>query len=285
MSSGLSQARLARLDAVIAGHVDRGEIPGIVALVARRGDVHVEVAGSLALGNAPPMTRDAIFRISSVTKPITAVATMILVEECKLRLDDPVDDLLPELANRRVLKSIESVLDDTVSANRAITLRDLLTLRMGFGLLMRPPGATPIQRAAEALALGQGPPNPMAFPPPDEWIRRLGTLPLILQPGEQWMYNTGADVLGVLIARASRTSFPDFLAERVFEPLGMKDTAFFVPTENQHRLTTSYTPMQPPAHFRSSMAPLADSGTRRRHSPPARGDSSPLWTTCFCSAR
>ncbi|MBA2686019.1 MAG: beta-lactamase family protein [Gemmatimonadaceae bacterium] len=227
---------------IMAGYVERGEIPGAVTLVARRGDVHVDAVGSLALGGAAPMARDSIFRISSMTKPVTAVAAMILVEECKLRLDEPADDLLPELVNRRVLVRLESELDDTVPAKRAITLRDLLTSRMGFGIVMRAPGSTPIQRATDALALGQGAPNPMVCPPPDEWMRRFGTLPLMHQPGEQWMYNTSLDVLGVLIARASGMSLPDFLSERVFEPLGMFDTAFFVPKNKQHRFTTAYIP-------------------------------------------
>jgi len=224
----------------MSGYVERGEVPGIVTLLSRNGHTHVDAVGALALGDATPMGRDSIFRISSVTKPITAIATMILVEECKLRLDEPVDRLLPELANRRVLSRPDAELDDTVPSKRAITVRDLLTFRMGFGIMMLPPDATPIQRAASALELGQGPPNPQHFPAPHEWMRRFGTLPLIHQPGEGWMYNSGADVLGVLIARASGQSFPDFLHERLFEPLGMTDTAFFVPREKQARFATCY---------------------------------------------
>ena len=153
------------------------------------------------------MQRDTIFRIASMTKPITAAAAMILVEECKLRLDDPVDPWLPELANRRVLKDISSPLEDTVPANRPITLRDLLTFRMGFGSVMAMPGTHPIQRAVNEQQIGgDGPPKPAETPNPDEWMRRLGALPLMCQPGERWMYNTGSDVLGVLIARASGQS-------------------------------------------------------------------------------
>src|SRR5207247_852888 len=159
--------------------------------------------------------------ISSMTKPVTAVAAMILVEECRLRLDEPVDRLLPELAGRRVLQRIDGPLEDTVPAHRPITARDLLTFRLGWGLVMAPPGATPIQRAMDELRLGQGPPSPSTPPEPDEWIRRLGTLPLMHQPGEQWMYTTGSDVLGVLVARASGQPFEAFLRERIFEPLGM----------------------------------------------------------------
>ncbi len=175
-----------------------------------------------------------------MSKPITAVATLILVEECALRLDEPVDRLLPELANRKVLKQLDGPLDDTVPARRPITVRDLLTFRMGFGQLMAPPDAYPILRAANELQIGMGPPNPSAMPAPDEWIRRLGTLPLMHQPGERWLYNTGSDVLGVLIARASGQSFETFLRERIFEPLGMKDTGFSVPAAKIDRLATSY---------------------------------------------
>src|SRR6478672_12006158 len=190
---GFSKPRLDRMRTVMQGYVDRGEIPGIVTLVSRHGDTHAEAFGSLTLGGTVAMRPDSIFRISSVTKPITAIATMILVEECKLRLDEPVDRLLPELANRRVLSRPDAELDDTVPSKRAITVRDLLTFRMGFGIMTLPPDATPIQRAASALELGQGPPNPQHFPAPHEWMRRFGTLPLIHQPGEGWMYNSGAD--------------------------------------------------------------------------------------------
>jgi CubicO group peptidase (beta-lactamase class C family) len=239
-SGGFSKERLAAMRTLMQGYVERGEIPGIVTLVSRHGHTNAHAFGSLTLGGAEPMRRDTIFRLSSVSKPITAAAAMILVEECKLRLDEPVDRLLPELANRRVLSRFDAELDDTVPARRAITVRDLLTFRMGFGILMLPPDETPIQRAASALDLQQGPPNPQGYPPPDEWMRRLGTLPLIYQPGERWIYHTGCDVLGVLIARASAMSFPDFLRERLFEPLGMKDTAFFVPPAKQARFATQY---------------------------------------------
>ena len=139
-AGGLSKSRLERMHQVLSGHIERNDIPGLVALVSRNNDVHVETLGALAFGEAPPMQRDTIFRIASITKPITAVAAMILVEECKLRLDDSIEPWLPELANRRVLKSISSDLDDTVPALRAITLRDLLTYRMGFGSVMADAG-------------------------------------------------------------------------------------------------------------------------------------------------
>ncbi len=238
--AGLSQARLARMHEVMAGYVERGEVPGVVTLVSRRGEVHVDAVGIKSVGGSDPMRRDTIFRIASMTKPVTAAAAMILVEECRLRLDEPVDRLLPEMAGRQVLKRLDGPLGDTVPAHRPITLRDLLTFRMGFGIVMAPPGTYPIQAATGELLLGQGPPQPQTPPAPDEWVRRLGTLPLMHQPGERWMYHTGSDVLGVLIARASGQPFETFLRERLFEPLGMKDTGFSVPAAKLDRLATSY---------------------------------------------
>jgi CubicO group peptidase (beta-lactamase class C family) len=238
--SGLSKARLERMHDVMAGYVDRGQVPGLVALVSRAGELRVDALGSLAVGGQSRVQRDTIFRIASMTKPVTAAAAMILVEECQLRLDEPVDRLLPELADRKVIKRFEGALDDTVPAKRSITVRDLLTFRMGFGIVVAPPDPCPILKAASDLRIGLGPPSPRSMPAPDEWIRRLGSLPLMHQPGKKWMYSTGSDVLGVLIARASGQPFEAFLRERIFDPLGMKDTGFSVPAEKINRLATSY---------------------------------------------
>jgi CubicO group peptidase (beta-lactamase class C family) len=220
-SAGLSTARLTRLHDVMPGYVERGEVPGLVALVTRRDETHVEALGMKALGGSDPVQRDTIFRIASMTKPITAAAAMILVEACKLRLDEPVDRLLPELADRRVLNRLDGPLDDTEPAKRPITLRDLLTFRMGFGIVMAPPGAYPIQTAVNDLLLGQGM-QPSLPPGPDEWIRRFGTLPADAPTRREVDVHTGSDVLSVLIARASGQPFDAFLQERVFKPLGMK---------------------------------------------------------------
>jgi CubicO group peptidase (beta-lactamase class C family) len=225
---------------VMVGAVESGKVPGLVTLVSRRGKVHVDVVGKQAFEDPTPMRRDTIFRISSMTKPIIAVAAMILVEECKLRLDEPVDALLPELAERKVLKRLDGPLDDTVSANRPISVRDLLTFRMGFGLIMAPPDTYPILLAANEQQIGMGLPSPSTMPAPDEWMRRLGRLPLMYQPGERWIYNTGSDVLGVLIARASGQPLETFLRERIFEPLEMRDTSFSVPASRLGQLATSY---------------------------------------------
>jgi CubicO group peptidase (beta-lactamase class C family) len=233
----LSEHRLARLHDVMARHVDRGVAPGLVSLISRRGEAHIDVIGSTDVDGGHAMRADTIFRISSMTKPITAVAAMILLEECVLRLDEPVDRLLPELANRQVVRRIDGPIDETVPAHRPITVRDLLTFRMGFGGYF---GPCPVNDAAAPLQLSVGPPQPSLPPEPDEWMRRFATLPLMFQPGERWLYHTGADVLGVLIARASGQPFATFLRERVFEPLGMKDTAFCVPAADVERLATSY---------------------------------------------
>ena len=237
---GLSAERLKRLHDVMTGYVERGEVPGLVTLVARRGEGHVDAIGAMAAGSEEPMRRDTIFRISSMTKPITAAAAMILIEECALRLDEPVNRLLPELANRQVLKRPDADLDDTVPAHRPITVRDLLTFTMGLGIVAAAPGTVPIADALAELELGQSMPSPQMPPAPDEWIRRLGTLPLMYQPGERWMYNTGSDVLGVLIERASGQPFETFLKERIFDPLGMNDTGFDVIWDRIARLATSY---------------------------------------------
>jgi len=240
-TADLSMMQLQRMHRVLSRHVECKEMPGLVALVSHVDCVHVETLGTLAFDNPAPMRRDTIFRIASLSKPVTAVAAMLLVEECKLRLDDAIDPWVPELANRRVLKSIAATLDDVVPARRAITLRDLLTFRMGFGSVMAPPGTTPIQKAMSELKIGgDGPPRPRQAPATNEWLRRLGTLPLMAQPGERWMYHVASDVLGVLIARASGQSLGAFLRERIFHPLGMKDTGFHVPLEKHDRLATSY---------------------------------------------
>jgi CubicO group peptidase (beta-lactamase class C family) len=234
---GFSPTRLARMHDALRRHVGNGLLPGLVATVSRRGMDHVDAIGTLGFDRAAPMRSDTIFRLASVTKPITAVAAMILVEECRLRLDDPVDDLLPELANRRVLRTIDSELDDTVPARRPLTTRDLLTYRSGYGeVLFLSPGC-PLQRAMAAASL----PLSAVFPGDhDDFMRCLGALPLAHQPGERWLYHMSAEILGVLIARAAGRPLSAFLRERIFEPLGMKDTGFTVPEADLGRVATCY---------------------------------------------
>jgi len=238
--AGLSKQRLERMQRVLSGYVERKEMPGLVALVSLQDDVHVETLGTLSFGDPAPMQRDTIFRIASLTKLITAAAAMILLEECRLRLDDSIEPWLPELANRRVMKSLSS-LDDTVPARRAITVRDLLTFLMGFGSVMAMPDTYPIQKLIREYRIGgDGPPLPAQAPGTEEWLRRLGSLPWMAQPGERWMYQVSSDVLGILIARVSGKSLGTFMRQRIFDPLGMKDTAFHVPADKLDRFVTCY---------------------------------------------
>lgn len=173
--SGLSKSRLIRIHDGLRAPVEKGEVPGLVALAARGGDIHVEVLGAADLESGAPMRRDTIFRIASMTKPIAAAAAMILVEEAKLRLDEPVARLLPELASPRVLRSLDADPDDTVPASRPVTLRDLLTFTFGFGMTMAPPGTYPIQKLVADAGLAPGPnPSPLS---PDDWIANFAKLP------------------------------------------------------------------------------------------------------------
>jgi CubicO group peptidase (beta-lactamase class C family) len=233
----LSATRLTRVHDTLRRHVDGRRLPGLVGVISRRGAEHTIAIGTLAFDRAAPMRRDTIFRLASVTKPITAVAAMILVEECRLRLDDPVDELLPELAKRRVLRTIDSKLDDTVPAKRSITVRDLLTFRSGYGEVALLSPTCPLQMALIKAQL----PLSGSFPgDADEFMKTLGALPLANQPGERWLYHMSAEILGVLIARASGMPLSAFMRQRIFEPLGMKDTGFTVPAATLDRVATCY---------------------------------------------
>jgi CubicO group peptidase (beta-lactamase class C family) len=242
-SPGLTGAGRARLHEELARYVDSGAVPGVAALVARGGDVHIEVLGTLAEGDSTPLRRDAIFRIASLTKPIAAAGALTLVDDGTLSLQEPIEKYLPELADRRVLRSLDAPLTDTVPADRAITVEDLLTFRLGFGAVMAAPDTYPVQSAEEALGLmTMGPPWP---PPPwdtDEWVARFAKLPLLQQPGAGWHYNTGAHLLGPLLERVTGTKLEPFLRTRLFDPLGMADTSFWVPPDKEDRFTTAYAP-------------------------------------------
>jgi CubicO group peptidase (beta-lactamase class C family) len=242
-TSALSQTGLDQLHEAMAARVERAEMPGMVTLVARDDDVRVDTIGTTAFEGAEPMRRDTIFRIASLTKPIIGAATMMLVEDGALALDEPVDRLLPELAGPRVLRNVDGPLDDTVPAERPITVFDLLTFRMGWGFLLEPTfdPPFPIVHAANDLQLAMGAPEPRTPHDPDRWIERFATLPLMYQPGERWQYNAGSLVLGVLIARAAGQPLEAFLRARVFGPLGMRDTGFSLPAEHAARLPAQYT--------------------------------------------
>ena len=241
MTRTTNRARIERVHDAMAARVAREELPGLVLLISDRDAAEVDLIGATEFGGEP-MRRDTIFRIASMTKPVLAVATMLLVEDGRLALDEPVDRLAPELADRRVLRRIDGPLDDTVPANRPVTIEDLLTFRMGYGMVFEPAFEPPypVITAAAELDLVMGPPDPRTPLEPDEWLRRFATLPLMCQPGERWQYNAGALVLSVIAARAAGQSLPDLFRTRVFEPLGMGDTGFWLPAERAARIPAYY---------------------------------------------
>src|ERR1700759_4251781 len=249
MSAKLTEKGKQRLHEIAEQYVGDGrdparyQVPGLVALTACGDDVHVDALGHMAIGGRPG-ARDRIFRISSDTKPIPAAAVLALVAEGRLDLDEPVDRLLPELADRQVLRRVDGPLDDTVPADRAITPRDLLTFTFGVGMMFEMFAAEeqgPVVAAAYELHLATvGPPDRDVQPDPDTWMAGLGSLPLLAQPGERWLYNTSASVLGVLAARAAGEPFGDVLRTRVFEPLGMASTGLW--TQQSRGLVTGVPP-------------------------------------------
>ncbi|MFJ1599884.1 serine hydrolase domain-containing protein [Streptomyces sp. NPDC088261] len=222
---------------LLLARVQDGTVPGAVGLVARDGDVEVAVAGAVDIEGTAPMAPDSIFRIASITKPITAAAVMMLVDDGLIALGDPVRRWLPELAEPVVVRTPHSPVDDVVPADRPITVADLLSSRAGYGF--------PDDFSLPAVALLfsemlQGPPQPQAVPEPDEWMARLGRVPMLRQPGEAWLYNICSDLQGVLIARVAGRPLGEFLAERLFEPLAMHDTGFSLPPGGSDRFTSYY---------------------------------------------
>jgi CubicO group peptidase (beta-lactamase class C family) len=234
---GFSAERLKRLTAGMQGYVDRGEVAGVVTLVHRRGEeAHHDALGWMDDEARTPMRRDSLFRIASMTKPIASVAALMLMEEGRLRLDSPVDTWLPELADRQVLRDPAGPLDDVYPAPRPITVLDLLTHRPGLvsAFVDRGPiaaGAAALHAGNALLLKGSG---------VDEWLARLGALPLVHEPGARMNYGFTTDVLGLLVGRVSGLGLERFLQERLFGPLGMTDTGFHVPADKRARLTTAY---------------------------------------------
>jgi CubicO group peptidase (beta-lactamase class C family) len=222
---------------ILQAYVSNGSVPGAVGLMARGGRVEVQAAGSADADGTSPMARDSIFRIASITKPITAAAVMMLVEDGRIALEDPVRRWLPELASPAVVRRPAGPADDVVPAVRPITVVDLLTFRAGYGF----PSDFSLPVVGLLFSeLKQGPPEPQLVAAPDEWMAALSRIPLLHQPGEAWLYNTCSDILGVLIARVSGRPLPEFLAERLFGPLGMADTGFEVPASKLDRFTSYY---------------------------------------------
>jgi len=231
-----------RIHAVMTPYVESGAVPGLAWWVSRDGDVSRGELGTSHPGGAgDPVTPDTLFRISSTTKPIIAVVAMTLVDDGTLSLDDPVDRWLPELADRQVVVDPEGDITHTVPANRPILVRDVLEFRLGLGYDFS--GApTPVIDALAQAGVHMGSPAPQANPDPDVWMSTFAPFPLMYQPGERWLYNTGAEVLSVLVARASGSTLPNLLRERVLEPLGMRSTAFSVAAGEAGRFGPLWTP-------------------------------------------
>jgi CubicO group peptidase (beta-lactamase class C family) len=233
--AGFSSEKLAAIAPMLQNVVDAGDLSGFVTLLFRKGEIaQVNTLGQRDIATKAPMTRDTLFRIASMTKPVTSVAALMLMEEGKLRLDDPVTKWAPELADLRVLKKADGPLDDTYLAPRAITIEDLFTHRAGLSYGFSATG--PIAKAYDK-ALGDPLNNNT---PPDAWMKALGTLPLLYAPGERLHYSVATDVLGFIVGRVENKSFREVLMERLFGPLGMPDTDFYIPKEKRGRLATVY---------------------------------------------
>jgi CubicO group peptidase (beta-lactamase class C family) len=226
------------LQGLLESFVAAGELPGAVALVARGDRVERAAAGLADVENAVPMRPDALFRLASLTKPITAALVMTLVDEGVLGLDDPIARWLPELESPVVVRTPGSPLDDVVPAVRPVTVRDVLTSRAGWGFPsdFSQPAVQPLFEV-----LHQGPYSAQV-PEPDAWIAALARIPLLHQPGEGWLYNTCSDLQGVLVARVTGRPLPEVLDERILAPLGLADTGFCAPAAARHRLTSAYRP-------------------------------------------
>ena len=220
---------------LLDAYVGDGTLPGAVGLVARGDRTEAAVAGSVATDGAP-MGRDSIFRFASITKPITAAAVMMLVEDGQLRLDGSIAPWLPELAQPKVVRTPASAVDDVVPATRPITVFDLLSSQAGYGFA----SDFSLPAIQQLFSVQKDGRVPSSFPPPDVWLAELAQIPLLYQPGQAWLYDTCSTLQGVLVARVAGQSLPDFLAERVFGPLGMADTGFDVPVAKRDRFTSYY---------------------------------------------
>jgi CubicO group peptidase (beta-lactamase class C family) len=238
--AGTSRARFEQLSRTLDAHVERGDLVGVASLVARHGEVvHFDATGLRDREQAKPLTRDTIFRIYSMTKPITSVAIMMLVERGALLLGDPVSKHIPELAGMKVLRTPESPLDDVIPAKREMTVRDLLTHTSGLASSLPGVGTPKSIEQAYLEADLRGSQTALA---PAEWIARLARVPLVHQPGTRFLYGVSTDVLGHLVSVVSGRPFEEFLRSEIFEPLDMRDTAFFVPAEKLDRFAANYGP-------------------------------------------
>ena len=231
---GVSSARLAEMQAAARKMVDEEKVAGIITMLARRGQIcHFEVYGSRDLAAGKPMQRDTIVRIYSMSKPITSVAAMILYEQGKLLLDEPVEVYIPEMRGLQVYTEDTQGKPVCVPTRRKVTVRDLLrhTSGLTYGIF----GDTPVDRMyREKKILGNTDLKEMA--------ETLGEIPLLYQPGTQWHYSVSTDMLGYLVERVSGRTLDVFFAENIFEPLDMKDTGFYVPEDKHERFSVCYGP-------------------------------------------
>src|SRR5262245_544553 len=233
--AGFSAEGLEKIPPALGAVVEGGDLSGFVTLVWRRGEIaQLNIIGRRDIAHNFPMARDTLFRIASMTKPVTSVAALMLWEEGKFHLDDPITKWAPEFASPRVLKRADGPLDETYPTPRAITMDDLFTHRSGlaYGFSSLGPVAHEYQRV-----LGDVLNNEMTS---DTWMRALSTLPLLYPPGERFHYSHSTDVLGFIVGRIAGMPFRDFLIERLFGPLGMRDTDFFVPPEKRRRSAVVY---------------------------------------------
>jgi CubicO group peptidase (beta-lactamase class C family) len=251
--TGFNQDALAQVGPALKGLVDQGALSGMVTLVWRKGEVvQANAIGQRDIESGLPMERDTLFRIASMTKPVTSIAVMMLTEEGKLKLDDPVTKWLPELSGMLVLEDAVGPLDKTRAAGREITVEDLLTHRAGLAYGFTSMG--PIAHAHEKK-LGSPLVNPLT---PDEWLKALGELPLSYEPGERFHYSHATDVLGFLVARIEGKPLGQVLKERIFDPLGMKDTAFWLPKDKRGRLAKLYEAPADGGPLRDVSLPMGD---------------------------
>ena len=240
-----SASRHDHIRAAMERHVEAGSVAGLVWAVSTPDETSRGAAGTFGPnGTGEAVQPNTLFRLSSVTKPIVAAAVLTLVDDGTMALDDPVDRWLPELADRRVLVRPDAPLTETVPASRPILVQDVFELRLGLGYDFTADQPSAVLAALEEAGVHMGPPAPQANPAPDAWMKIVGRVPLMYQPGERWLYNIGAEVLGVLAARAAGSSLPSLLRERLLDPLGMSDTAFHVSTTDRHRLGPVWKPAQ-----------------------------------------
>lgn len=227
---------MSTLRELLQDHVADGGIPGAVGLLARGDRVEIAAVGLAHAGSTVPMADDALFRWASITKPLTAAALLMLVEDGVFGLHDPIAPWLHELAHPMVVRTPDSPIDEVVPAHRPITVFDLLSSQAGYGWasdfeLPAVRALFPVQRDGR---------EPRSYPAMDAWLRELTAVPMLAQPGTAWLYDTCSVLQGALITRASGRTLPEFLAERIFEPLGMSDTGFSVPEAKRDRFTSYY---------------------------------------------